>query len=118
MWFRLIRKISEYRKPEQTEGVITSSSSKYVSSSTVSTESVGMESIPCSISVTAWSNNRSNGPELISLVRRCIRLYIEKHQNKTFWAKTSLSFIFIGPNSVHPEVFSYANHNGTSFKAV
>ena len=36
----------------------------------------------------------------------------------TFWAKTSLSFVFRGPNSVHPEVFRHANHNGTSFKAV
>ena len=36
----------------------------------------------------------------------------------TFWAKTSLSFVFRGPNSAHPEVFRYANHNGTSFKAV
>ena len=61
---------------------------------------------------------RSNAPEVIGLVRRCIRLYIEKHQNKTFWAKTSLSFAFRGPNSVHSEVFRHANHNGTSFKAV
>ena len=36
----------------------------------------------------------------------------------TFWAKTSLSFVFTGPNSVHPEVFRHANCNGTSFKAV
>ena len=36
----------------------------------------------------------------------------------TFWAKTSLSFVFRGPNSAHPEVFRHANHNGTSFKAV
>ena len=36
----------------------------------------------------------------------------------TFWAKTSLSFVFRGPNSVHPEVFRCANHNGTNFKAV
>ena len=62
--------------------------------------------------------NRSNGPELIGLVRRCIRLYIEKQQNKTFWAKTSLSFVFRGLNSVHPEVFRHAKDNGTSFKAV
>ena len=33
----------------------------------------------------------------------------------TFW---SLSFVFRGPNSVHPEVFRCANHNGTNFKAV
>ena len=36
----------------------------------------------------------------------------------TFWAKTSLSFVFRGPNSVHPEVFRHAQCNGTSFKAV
>ena len=36
----------------------------------------------------------------------------------TFWAKTSLSFIFRGPNSAHPEVFRCANCNGTSFKAL
>ena len=36
----------------------------------------------------------------------------------TFWAKTSLSFVFRGPNSVHPEVFRCANCSGTSFKAV
>ena len=36
----------------------------------------------------------------------------------TFWTKTSLSFVFTEPNSVHPEVFRHANHNGTSFKAV
>ena len=36
----------------------------------------------------------------------------------TFWDKTSLSFLFRGPNSAHPEVFRHANHNGTSFKAV
>ena len=36
----------------------------------------------------------------------------------TFWAKTSLSFVFRGLNTAHPEVFRHANHNGTSFKAV
>ena len=36
----------------------------------------------------------------------------------TFWAKRSLSFVFRGPNTVHPEVFRQANHNGTSSKAV
>ena len=36
----------------------------------------------------------------------------------TFWAKTSLSFVFRGPNSAHPEVFRHAQCNGTSFKAV
>ena len=36
----------------------------------------------------------------------------------TFWAKTSLSFIVRGPNSVHSEVFRSDDHNGTSFKAV
>ena len=36
----------------------------------------------------------------------------------TFWAKRSLSFVFRGPNSVHPEVFRCVNHNGTNFKAV
>ena len=35
-----------------------------------------------------------------------------------FWAKTSLSLEFRGPNSVHPDVFRCANCNGTSFKAV
>ena len=34
----------------------------------------------------------------------------------TFWDKTSLLFVFRGPNSMHPEVFRHANHNGTSFK--
>ena len=38
--------------------------------------------------------------------------------DNTFWAKTSLSFVFRGPNSAHPEVHSCANCNGTSFKAV
>ena len=38
--------------------------------------------------------------------------------HKLFGAKTSLSFVFTGPNSVHPEVIRHANHNGTSFKAV
>ena len=36
----------------------------------------------------------------------------------TFSAETSLSFVFRGQNSVHPEVFRHADHNGTSFKAV
>ena len=36
----------------------------------------------------------------------------------TFWAKTSLSFVFRGPNSVHADIFRCANHNGTNFKAV
>ena len=36
----------------------------------------------------------------------------------TFWDKTSLLFVFRGWNSMHPEVFRHANHNGTSFKAV
>ena len=36
----------------------------------------------------------------------------------TFWAKTLLSFVFRGPNSVHLKVFRCANHNGTDFKAV
>ena len=62
--------------------------------------------------------NRSTGHGLIGLVRRCIRLYIEKQQNKTFWTQTSLSFVFRGPNPVHPEVFRHANCNSTSFKAV
>ena len=30
----------------------------------------------------------------------------------------SLSFVFRGPNSVHPEVFWHADYNGTCFKAV
>ena len=33
----------------------------------------------------------------------------------TFGTKTSLSFVFTGPNSAHPEVFSHANHNGTKY---
>ena len=36
----------------------------------------------------------------------------------TFWAITSLSFVFRGSKSVHPEVFRHANPNGPSFKAV
>ena len=37
----------------------------------------------------------------------------------TFWDKTSLSlYLEDDPNSMHPEVFRHANHNGTSFKAV
>ena len=36
----------------------------------------------------------------------------------TFWDKTSLLFVFRGPNSVYTEVIRHANHNGTSFKAV
>ena len=35
-----------------------------------------------------------------------------------FWAKTSLSFVFRGPNSAHPEDFRCADPNGTSFKAL
>ena len=34
----------------------------------------------------------------------------------TFWAKASFFFVFRGPNWVHPEIFSHANCNGTSFK--
>ena len=36
----------------------------------------------------------------------------------TFWVKTSLSIVFRGPNSAHPEVLRSADNNGTSFKAV
>ena len=36
----------------------------------------------------------------------------------TFWAKTSLFFVFRGWNLVYPEVFRCDDHNGTSFKAV
>ena len=36
----------------------------------------------------------------------------------TFWAKTPLSFVFRGTNSVCPEVFRCAASNGTGFKAV
>ena len=32
--------------------------------------------------LTIFVKNRSNGPELIGLLRRCIRLYIGKQQNK------------------------------------
>ena len=39
-------------------------------------------------------------------------------RENTFWAKTSLSFVFREPNSAHPEVFRCANHNGINFKAV
>ena len=45
-------------------------------------------------------------------------LYDDLFLRYTFWAETSLSFVFRGPNSVHPEVFWSANNNGTSFKAV
>ena len=47
------------------------------------------------------------------------KLYDDLFHEKThFGAKTSLTFVFTGPTSVHPEVFRHANHNGTSFKAV
>ena len=36
----------------------------------------------------------------------------------TFWAKTSLSFVFRGWNLVYPEVLRCDDDNGTSFKAV
>ena len=36
----------------------------------------------------------------------------------TFWAKTSLSFVFRGWNLVYPEVLRCDDHNCTSFKAV
>ena len=36
----------------------------------------------------------------------------------TLRVKTLLSFVFRGPNSAHPEVFTCSNCNGTSFKAV
>ena len=46
------------------------------------------------------------------------KLYDDLFLRNTFWAKTSLFFVFREPNSAHPEVFRHANHNGTSFKAV
>ena len=39
-------------------------------------------------------------------------------KKNTFWNKTSLSFVFGGPNSADPEVFRCVNCNGPSFKAV
>ena len=39
-------------------------------------------------------------------------------KKNTFWAKTSLSFVFREPNSEHSEVFRCDVHNDTSFKAV
>ena len=36
----------------------------------------------------------------------------------TFWAITSLSFVFIGSKSVHPEVFRHADCSGIHFKAL
>ena len=42
-----------------------------------------VKSIACSLlNAKSLKKNRSNGPELIGLVRRCTRLYIEKQQNK------------------------------------
>ena len=35
-----------------------------------------------SIGDVVYYKNRSNGPKLIGLMRRCIRLYIEKQQNQ------------------------------------
>ena len=47
------------------------------------------------------------------------KLYNDPFLKKnTFWDKTSLFFVFRGPNSVHSEVFRCDDHNGTSFKAV
>ena len=47
--------ITKQRNPEETEDVIASGSSKNVSNSDVSMESVRIESKPCSKSATAWS---------------------------------------------------------------
>ena len=47
--------LTKRRNPEETEDVMASDSSKDVSNSSVSMESVRMESKPCSKSATAWS---------------------------------------------------------------
>ena len=47
--------LTEQRNPEEAKDVMASCSSKDVSNSNVSTESVRMESKPCSKSATAWS---------------------------------------------------------------
>ena len=49
--------LTKWRNPEETEEVMTSGSSKDVSYSGVSMESVRMESKPCSMPATAWSRN-------------------------------------------------------------
>ena len=45
----------------------------------------------------------------------CMMIHFSEN---TFWAITSLFFVFRGSKSVHPEVFRHANPNGTSFKSV
>ena len=47
---------------------------------------------------------------LIAMVQLS-KLYDDPFLRNTFLAKTSLSFVFRGTNSVHPEVFRHANHN-------
>ena len=47
--------LTEWRNPKETEDIMASDSSKDVSNSGVSMESVRMESKPCSKSATAWS---------------------------------------------------------------
>ena len=45
----------------------------------------------------------SGMPIIMVQVQRCMMICFRE---TTFWAKTSLSFVFRGPNSVHPESFS------------
>ena len=52
---------------------------------------------------------------LMMTVVQVSKLYNEFLKKNTFWAKMSLFFVFSGPNSVHSEVFSHVNCNGTSF---
>ena len=54
--------LTEWRNPEETEDVKASGSSKDVSNSDVSMESVRMESKPCSKLTTAWSRKESSHP--------------------------------------------------------
>ena len=49
--------LTEYRNHEETEEVMTQGSSKEVSNSDVSVESLRIESKPCSKSATSWSRN-------------------------------------------------------------
>ena len=46
-----------------------------------------------------------------------VKYVLSISEKNTFCTKTSLSFVFRGSKSVHPEIFMHPDPNGTSFKA-
>ena len=61
--------LTEHRNPEETKEGMASASPKDASSSGLSTESVRIESRPCTKSLTAWSNNeQSSQPNRLVLI--------------------------------------------------